>query len=326
MGLEGVVIGLIMGDAIALVLFVYILSPWIRKRAVTNYEMKPLFKFSLPLFGSFVLDFLSKNMDMYLILVLTTLSITGIYSPAVMIGSILIMILGAMDQSFLPYFSRQYGKFGLKSFEESLRLLSRYMFLIFLPLGFGIAASVPIFVIHFLGERYSASIIPSIIIVIAITLTSMGTAYNNILISSGHSRVFLKSTGIALSVQLAVSVTTIPLIGGIGAAMARALSYIILFLVPVLTLKKIIILSYDRTALQRGLIGSALMFSIIFTLNFYLANVLYFPLILLAGILSYLLFLRFTRTINNTDFDVIRNILSGRLTWMIKTLTKILIQ
>jgi hypothetical protein len=69
------------------------------------------------------------------------------------------------------------------------------------------------------------------------------------------------------------------------------------------------------------------MASIILTLNFFSSN-LYFllPFNLFIGFLSYLMFLRFTQTMNIKDFEIINNILSGKLRRPIGLLTKIVIR
>ena len=69
----------------------------------------------------------------------------------------------------------------------------------------------------------------------------------------------------------------------------------IMFVYNTYKLNKMIGLNYDQDALQKGVIGSVVMASIIFALNFYLPLPYYLPLKLLIGSLFYLLFLRFTR-------------------------------
>ena len=188
------------------------------------------------------------------------------------------------------------------------------------------ASTSPI-ILGVFGEKYSEAIYPSIIIVLAITLTSIGTVFNYLLMSAGHSRIFLTSTLLALLIQLVISIATISSIGATGGAIARASAYTISFIYPTFRLKQMVGLHYDGSALRRGLIGSVIMASIIFGLNFYLSNLYYLlPFNLFIGFLSYLIFLRFTQTMNIKDFEIINNILSGKLRRPIRLLTKIVIR
>lgn len=322
-GLDGIVIGWIIGDVLSLSMYAYVLMPN-SIRGGSSSEIKPLFKYSLPLYGSSVLDFLAVNLDRYLLLFLSNLHDVGIYSPAILIGTVLAVMLGSLDQALLPYFSRIYGKSGTDSFKDLSRFVSRYLFLIFLPIGFITLVFAQPLITIILGGKYFESIYPSAIIILAITLTSVGTIFNNILMSAGHTRIFLKSNIVALSAQTAVAFATIPFIGAMGSALARSSAYCILLLIPAYELKKTIGLHYDHKGLQNGLVGSIIMSAIMFAINFF-SNQYFLPLSLLAGLLSYLLFLRITHTLSIKDIEVINNILSGRLKWLVKILTRIVI-
>ncbi|HKG87331.1 MAG TPA: oligosaccharide flippase family protein, partial [Nitrososphaeraceae archaeon] len=137
MSIGGIIIGFIAGDALGLTLFLYALMPkFLKTRLASLVEIKPLFSYSLPLYGHSVLLYISTEMDVYLLLILSSLSTVGTYSPAVLIGTVLFLLLTALDQSIAPLFSRIYGRSGLKSLSELSRFASRYIFLIYLPIGF----------------------------------------------------------------------------------------------------------------------------------------------------------------------------------------------
>jgi O-antigen/teichoic acid export membrane protein len=150
--------------------------------------------------------------------------------------------------------------------------------------------------------------------------------FNYILLSASYSRLFFVSTSIALIIQTLVSVAIIPSVGANGAALARALAYIIMFLYPAYRLKKIAGLHYDVDALRKGLIGSVLMGLVIFMMNYFGAHAYFLPLSLLVGFVSYLLFLRFSRAIRKQDFDVLNKVLSSKLRSPMKLLAKIVIR
>jgi O-antigen/teichoic acid export membrane protein len=280
----------------------------------------------MPLYGSSILDYLSRELDVYLLLILSSLSVVGIYSPAVFLGTMLFLIQTSLDQSLAPFFSRVYGKSGIKAFEDLSKFASRYIFLIYLPIGAIALASTPVLLTGILGERYSDSISPSIVIIFAITLTSLIAVFNNILMSTGRTNIFLKTSMVALSAQLAISLMAIPYMGGLGAAIAKSSSYIILFLIPAYALKQIAGLHYDKNALKKGLIGSVIVASVIFYIDFYLSSPYYLPFSIIIGCLCYALFLRFTRAINIKDIEIMNKILYGKLELLMAIIAKVVIK
>lgn len=325
MGVDGIVVGIIIGDATSLALYTYALKPEIR-RGNSVHGLRPLLKYSMPLYGSSILSLLATSVDNYLVLILSGLFAAGIYSPAMAIGTILVSMLGALSDSLLPYFSRIHGKSGLESLRDSSMPASRYVFLIFLPFGIATFVSAPSLIVGIFGERYSDSIYPAMLIILAITITSIGTIFNLIQIAAGHTHVFLKSTAIGLATQVAIGIVTIPSAGALGAAFARFSAYVIMFVYNTYKLKIMIGLNYDRNALQKGIIGSVIMASIIFALNYFTSHFPYFlPLSLLIGLISYLLFLRFTKTMNTKDIEIIDSILPGKLRWITVIITKVVI-
>lgn len=322
MGAGGIILGWIIGDVLSVTMCFYVVIPDIRKSG--THDIMPLLKYSMPLYGSAILDYLAFNSDRYLLLLLSTLHAAGIYSPVIVIGTILVIMLQSLDQALLPYFSRMHGKSGTDSFKDASTFVSRYLFLIFLPIGFCTLVFSQHLIIGIFGEKYHESIYPTVIIVLAVTLTSVGTIFNNILMSTGHTRVFLTSNIVAILVQVTLAFITIPFIGVIGSALARSVAYFIHLLIPAYKLRETVGLHYDSNAFQKGLVGSIIMSAIMFTINFF-TNQYYFPVSLFAGLLCYLLFLRFTRIVNISDMEVINNVLAGRFKWLVKILSRIII-
>jgi stage V sporulation protein B len=326
MGMDGVITGFVIGDGLCVVLFLYSLMPKLTKKPSRIREMKPLFSYAIPLYGSSVLGYLSRELDVYLLLILSSLSVVGIYSPAVYIGTMLFLVQTSLDQSVAPFFSRIYGKSGINAFEDISKFASRYIFLIYFPIGFITLACTPVLLTGILGERYADSIYPSIVIIIAITITSNIAVFNNILMSEGNTGIFLKTSTIALSAQLAISLIAIPYMGGLGASIAKASSYIILFIIPAYVLKGITGLHYDRKALKIGLIGSIIMALVIFAINSYLSHPYYLPFSLSAGLICYMLFLRSSRIINSKDIEIMNKILFGKAGWLMAIIAKVVIK
>jgi stage V sporulation protein B len=330
LGLEGIIIGLVLGDAMALMVFMYVLSPRIFKTGLSLSaslsELRPLMKYALSVYGWLVLTFLSFRIDVYLLMVLSTMYMVGIFSPAVFVATTFLILLVAMDQALLPITSRMYGKSGTASFKNSSRYISRYLFLFYFPLGFALASSTPSLVTIILGERFSESIFPIIIIVISITLTSPGVIVSNLLRSAGYPGVLLKSAALGLVVQVIISVITIPSFGVLGASAARFISRFVFFAYPVYKLNKIEGFNIDRIALRNGLGASALVSIIIITFNVVFPGPYSVVIQYFFAFLSCLLFFRIVGAIHQKDLDLIDKTLLGKMRLLTIPLGKIVIQ
>jgi O-antigen/teichoic acid export membrane protein len=248
----------------------------------------------------------------YMLLLLSNLNVVGLYSPAIFFGYVLVLAQTSLDQSLSPLFSRRYGRSGIDSLHQLSYSASRYIFLIYLPIGFIVFASSLLILTALLGEMYEPSIYPTMAIELSLTFTGMTLVFNNVLMSSGYSSIFLKTSGRTLTVQLVVSYLAIPSLGGLGASIAKGIVYLILFLYPALELKKVSRLSYDLKSLKLGLCGSLLVATTIFTPDYYVPRAYFIPINISLGSAFYLLFLRFTDAINSEDLEVFDKILAGR--------------
>jgi stage V sporulation protein B len=330
LGIEGVIIGIICGDVATFLIFIRLLKRQglVGIGSIRNHIhlLRTLLNYSIPIFGSQILQTLIVYIDYYLVLSVAGLFNAGIYSPATLIGLLYLTILIGASEPLLPFFSKIYGKSGISSLNEVSIFTSRYVFFIFFPLGIALlAGSAPLITLTF-GEKYSQAIYPTMIIILITTLISLGIVFNFILMSAGYSRLFFAASLVALIIQIIVSVAIVPSLGANGAAFARALAYTIMFFYPAYRLKKIAGLHYDLDALRKGLAGSVIMGSIIFILNYYLSYAYFLPFSLLVGFFSYLVFLRFTRAMRVQDFEIMNNILSNKFRWPITLAAKIVIR
>jgi O-antigen/teichoic acid export membrane protein len=247
---------------------------------------------------------------------LSTTYMVGLYSPALFIDGIFLILLTALDQALLPLTSRRFGKTGLTSFKDSSRYVGRYIFLIFFPFGFLVAASTPSLIIHTLGERFVGSIVPIIILILSITLTSPVVIAYNLLRSAGYTNILLKSSAINLGIQITISTLAIPQMGVLGVAVSRIFSRFVLMVLLLSALNKIGAFQIDWKALRNGLGASVLMSTIIAGLST-ITDLPYFIFIeCVLGAISVFIFYRLTSAMNEDDLELMDKILKGRGRWL----------
>lgn len=323
LGIDGIITGFVIGDVLSVILYAPLLITLAKQHTRVLIDKKELLNYSLPWYGSSLLAFAAEVMDRYLLQIMAGSIAVGLYTPAILFGAILRMLLGSMEQALLPHLSRAFGKSGIDSLASSNKLISRYMFLIYIPIGFLIAAIMPSVIPLIYGEKYSPSIMPSIIIVIGFTLPAIGYVFNTSLMSAGHSKVFLVSTLIGILAQILVGIMLIPITNEVGAAIARSLAFGAMMIYPAIKLKNLGGLSYDRSALMRGVIGALIMTLIItFILQATSSPIMVIPSIP-VGILFYLLFLRFTNGITVEDIKFLNSITNNKIQKILLIVKKI---
>jgi teichuronic acid exporter len=303
---ELIVIGYIIADAASCILFSVGLAPKLGKhmRLSISY-IKSVFGYSFPLYGANLLRYVSISIDYYLLLFLSNLYVAGIYTPAILLANALSIILIAAGDTMVPYSSRVYGISGPESLKRILHFVSRYVFLLFIPLGFIVVVNTEALIMLFFGSKYSESISPAIIIASVITLTSVGPIFDSVLSAAGMSRTVLASFSLALPSQILVSAVTIPIFGALGASLSRSIALIIKMIYSASRLKKRNILHFDRGAFVVGVTGSLIMVSVIFVLNQFVLGTHFALINSLVGIFVYLVFLRYKKAVNEQDTVVL---------------------
>ena len=99
LGLNGIVLGLAIADGIGAIIFVSVLTPRIfgTKINISSFslELRPILKFALSLYGWIIINYLLTRVDVYLLMILTTLYMVGIYGPPVFVGATFFILLAS---------------------------------------------------------------------------------------------------------------------------------------------------------------------------------------------------------------------------------------
>jgi O-antigen/teichoic acid export membrane protein len=329
-GLNGIFLGFVISDAFGVILFVFALAPKFfgTKINVSSFyfEIRPIIKFALSSYALSILYNLLNRIDVYLLSILTTPYVVGIYGPAAFVGSTFLVLLTSVDQALMPFMSRIYGKHGTSSFKSSAVQASRFLLLFFFPLGFAVAASSPTLVTVLLGSRFAESAYPMAIIIAGIVLFSPGLIANNLLRSAGYTGVALKASTAALLLQVVILLIMIPQFGILGASAARFVGYIVLAIPLLYSLHVIGGLDFDRQSLKYGLIGSGIISLEIIAIGAEIKGPASLILQYTIAFFSYLLLLRITHVLNHKDVEIVDETFMGKLKWLTVPLSKILVR
>jgi len=259
LGIKGVLLGWIVGDYFGL-LILAVISYKNFKGAEKSYPLRPLFNFSLPLWINSITSHFTTSIDRYLVAFLAGPYALGIYSPALTAVGFLSIVSISFNSVIFPRFSHIVGGGSDSVLKSASKIASRYSYLIYTPLAFGLASISYPATRLLLGERYLATSLPLIIIAVALALvTPTCIPILSIVLARGNSWIIPLSNLIAAAVCTGLAFILIPSYIEIGGALAKLGSIFSLLILPLYILRKEGNINLDLTMLWKSLSSSMFM-------------------------------------------------------------------
>jgi len=321
-GLMGLVIGWVIGDFVGLGLSFFFASTSFKTRAAQQ-PFTELVKYSLPLYGSGILTYFTAYIDRFIVLFFAGFTTLGIYSVAVMAASVVGLVSRSMSNSLFPQLSELYGRHGRDALKVASIRASRYVFLIFMPLAVGLAATSYPTITLFAGVRYESGWLPLAMISIAMALTCAGVVVSNLLLSLGLTRTFFEANILGVAVGTICCALLVTPFGSAGAALGRVALMVISFAYAAYTLRKVFGLYFDSDAFKRSLVASAVMAIAVGLMQFVWLDRRMLPLYVFVGGFVYISMLRFLKAVDNQDIKLLHQFLPKYFGGIIDTIARI---
>ena len=323
LGLVGVVYGWIVGDLVAMILSVLVLRVFVGK--AKDQSLGPLLHYSAPLYVSGLLNYFLNSTDRYLILLIAGQAVLGAYTPAVTAFGVLGIVTTAMGNALFPKLSEMFGKMGPKSLGEVAKASSRYVFLVYVPLAFGLAATARPVMALFVGEGFMESALPLVVLCMSSAAACGSVVVNNVLLTMGRTKIFAITGLVSLAADIGISFLLIGVLGATGAALARAGVIVASFAIPAWILWRAFGQGVDWAAFTNSFTASAIMALAVVLAQLVWPNKLLLLLYAALGGVVYLMALRALRALNNDDFELLRGFIPARAHMLVnlaqKTLT-----
>lgn len=217
-----------------------------------------MLKYSIPLIFNGIAWWMNASIDKYFIVAMLGASSNGIYAVASKIPSILSMVLTIFMQAWNLSAIREYKSEDRDTFySESYNLINAVLI---------VGASVLILMNILLSElllkkEFFVAWQYSSILLLSGVFSGMGSFVGSIFSAAKKSMIFAVSTVAAAIVNLVLNYLTIPIWGLYGAAIATAVSFLIIWIVRLVCASKFVKL---RIAWIRHLISYALIVAQIF--------------------------------------------------------------
>lgn len=224
---------------------------------------KEIWSFGLQLIGSRLLTQINYRVDLYLVFLFLGASTTGVYTVAVAMADMLLLVSNSLLQVVLT---------RMASLEEgdSVQLTARtfrHTAVIMIATAAFFALTIPFVIVPVFGAEFEPAIKPFLILLPGVAL--LGTAavltafYTNQL---GKPRVLMVLEVVSIAVNVIVSLILLPRMGELGTAWAKTIAYGSVFLITVLLfcratnypVRKMFVLQAEEIRQYKSLIAKVL--------------------------------------------------------------------
>jgi O-antigen/teichoic acid export membrane protein len=327
MGVAGVVIGWLLSEVVAVILF-GLASFHDLPLTTDDIPMKPVLAFAIPSLLFQTVDVTIQNLDRIILHRLTDLDTLGVYDVFLRLLFMLSFLSLALSTSIYPVLTRlrvRYERVGDQvSLERVVSLLARYVLLLLAPIGFIVSLNSHAVLEILFGPLYAdfpnASIAFSLL-VLGYVLWGLVYAIHTVLRSLGEERFFiLVGIGVILFEVVGCWYMT-SLLGLFGCAIVRCIYIVMLLLTALLRLKQRGVRSLPNMGLTSMRVVTSSVISGLLVFLIAPQGLLMLLLSVGATLLVYISLLLLFGEAKALDFRLLKAILPVRLHGLLDTLS-----
>ena len=260
-GAPGVFEGFLVGDVFLSVAGVYLAGREIPDTGSPKVQ-RGLYTYMFYVLFSGLIGFGVSQSDRLIAFFQTGLGNLAVYNIAAVGASIAAFAPLAVTNALVPVLPAL-GAPGSERRRQVLRNYTRYVSLVAMPAGFGLAAIAPLLLLVF-GTQYAQGSSLVFVMAVAISLTAISSVYASGLLASGKTHLFLIGNALALVALLVLSNLLIPSFGLLGVAFGRAGMLFVSLAAFALFSRRIGELVVDLGSYAKSLASSMVMFVVIY--------------------------------------------------------------
>lgn len=257
MGITGYMLGYTLANLLSAV-FLYVMLGEQRKLRFSGIRkglVKEMLLFALPLIPNAICWWISSFLDRVMIVSMVGTAANGLYAAAHKIPSLLSVVVSIFFQAWQMSANEEFRQKDIAGFYS--KIFEQISACIFLLSSVLIVLSRPINSI-FLGADYGGAWVYMPPLVLSMTFFSFAQFLGSIYSANKKTNMALVTNLVGVAVNVTLNAVLIPLIGTIGAAVATAVSYLVLWLVRIIDTGKIVPMRYKIvTIVAASLIVSA---------------------------------------------------------------------
>jgi O-antigen/teichoic acid export membrane protein len=321
MGVEGVMIGWLIGELVAVIVFGSAALRGLKVRSVA-IEMTPVLAFALPNLAFQTIDVTIQNVDRLILLHLTELAALGVFDVILRILFMLSLLSLTIASAVYPILTRiridldGEGEDWEREMGKVITNLVRYILILLLPIAV-IAALNSFVVLEILfGLSYAAYPNASLsfsILVLTYALWGVIYAIHTTLRSMGEAKFFIAAGLCIITFEVIGAWFLIMWFGLLGSAIIRSLYVFLLFLASLGRLKQRGVVGLGSAGASVLRVGAASAIAGFLVFLVHPTGVIDLAIWVLCGVALYVLLLFVFREAQALDFQIARAILPAKL-------------
>ena len=308
------------GYLIAIVISFIVLStysfnnlPSLGKFNINVFDIKisrAILVFSLPLLGTYILGMSAVNIDTLVLGYLKPVEDVGLYNAAYPLANSLVIPLSALTLIYLPVITSLYSTNSFEELKETYRASAKWINMLTFP--------VFTVLILFPGAVLNVVVGPDYVLASsALRILSCGFMVHSLLglsgitlLALGETRYLMWALFIATAVNFLVNILLVPHLGITGAAIASALSLILVNILYYLKLYKICQVKPFKISLLKPIVVSIILAIILgYVINRFIPiSIWILPIIFLLYYGIYAAAIVFTKTFEESDMILLLEI------------------
>lgn len=244
LGIVGYMLGYTLANLLSALFLCILLGKFfvVDHRRINRPLTKELLIFSIPLIPNAVCWWITSFIDRLMIVFFVSTAANGLYAAAHKIPSLLSMVVTIFFQAWQVSANEEFKKKDIAQFYS--KIFEKMSACIFVLSSLLILFSRPINSI-FLGEDYSSAWVYMPPLIISMTFYSFAQYLGSIYTANKKTKMAFVTNFIGVIVSVGLNLILIPLIGTIGAAIANASSYLVLWIVRIFDTGRIVRVKYD---------------------------------------------------------------------------------
>ncbi len=229
LGLVGVIVAYVIASIVGTLLMIYFVNkifPLKRPISEAQRKTREILNFSIPVWLSKLLNQFSKNLETLVLGMFGIISEVGVYSVLINISNIGKMGFIAIRTISYPIFAELHSQGKLKELKDFYKTTAKWAFTINLP----IFLTITIFaenILFIFGEEFTTGKLGLVILASSIIYDAATGACGAVLNMAGYSRINFINSIVYLITTLALDFILIPKYGLVGAALAGAITIVI---------------------------------------------------------------------------------------------------
>jgi len=316
LGLSGVLYGWLMGFVLSSLVGLFLVARFLGVFG-GPHPLRPLIKFSYPLYVSNVLQHVAGWIDQLFVLAYAGEATLGVYGWAVRAALIPSSIISSIVTALFPQLSELYAGYGKDNLRGAFTLSSRYAVLMGFPMLVGLAVVANPIMVVFAEPEYAGAAMPLVIICLSFLLPTLGIAFSPVLMTVERTKTQSMVTLASIFSNIVVSYVSLTYLnlGVVGAAWARFLASCVSFGLGICALKRIFDITLDWEALWKSSVACIFMVVAVFLIGILekvVSQLYLFPTYVIVGAIAYFLSLVALKAIKKQDLELIHDYLPER--------------